>query len=236
LFRGRYKANLVDTDSYLTALVRYIHLNPVVAKICQNPKDHKWTSHRYYLKEVKSFEWLYTREVLREYGQNLKEARHRFDMILRSKINEEVIREIECPKNGILGGQNFKEWVNTNFIEDAIKKDKEVAQRDKFLRPQIKAKQLLDNIGFCYDINLSQLRSTKTGEKNEARSLAIYLMRQRKGYSLKLIAKWLQASNEYAIAQSLKRFKKELKMDKKLLKRIRELERVCLEISWLVLC
>src|SRR5881296_3396831 len=29
LFRGRYKAILVDANEYLTAVVRYIHLNPV---------------------------------------------------------------------------------------------------------------------------------------------------------------------------------------------------------------
>jgi len=29
LFQGRYKAILVDADSYLLELLRYIHLNPV---------------------------------------------------------------------------------------------------------------------------------------------------------------------------------------------------------------
>jgi hypothetical protein len=33
LFRGRYKAILVDADEYLAAVVRYIHLNPVGAGI-----------------------------------------------------------------------------------------------------------------------------------------------------------------------------------------------------------
>ena len=28
LFRGRYKAIVVDADEYLAAVVRYIHLNP----------------------------------------------------------------------------------------------------------------------------------------------------------------------------------------------------------------
>ena len=33
LFQGRYKALLIDADSYLLELVRYIHLNPVRAGI-----------------------------------------------------------------------------------------------------------------------------------------------------------------------------------------------------------
>ncbi len=48
LFRGRYKAILIDKDSYLLQVVRYIHLNPVQAKIVREPGDHAWTSHRYY--------------------------------------------------------------------------------------------------------------------------------------------------------------------------------------------
>ena len=33
LFRGRYKAILVQEDEYLTHLIRYIHLNPITADL-----------------------------------------------------------------------------------------------------------------------------------------------------------------------------------------------------------
>jgi len=39
LFQGRYKAIVVDADAYLAELVRYIHLNPVRAKIVKTPED-----------------------------------------------------------------------------------------------------------------------------------------------------------------------------------------------------
>jgi REP element-mobilizing transposase RayT len=37
LFQGRFKAVLVDADSYLLELTRYIHLNPVRANMVQSP-------------------------------------------------------------------------------------------------------------------------------------------------------------------------------------------------------
>ncbi len=37
LFQGRYKALLLDADSYLLELVRYVHLNPVRAGIVKTP-------------------------------------------------------------------------------------------------------------------------------------------------------------------------------------------------------
>lgn len=229
LFRGRYKAVLVDTEEYMTALIRYIHLNPVKARICLKPTDHQWSSHRNYLKEIKGYEWLCTKEILAKYGKDLKTARNRFDVIVRSNLSEEVVKEIENPSNGILGGDFFKRWVHDNFVEPVKIKDKEIPQLEKQIRPPIKARELIEKIGFCYDMNFSEIKQTKTGQKNEARSLLIYLMRHRLGYKLKLIAKWLDTKNEYAIARALSVFKKEMTTNKSLLKRIREIEKVVLK-------
>jgi REP element-mobilizing transposase RayT len=49
LFQGRYKAILCDKDAYLLELVRYIHLNPVRAKMAKSPEDYAWTGHLSYL-------------------------------------------------------------------------------------------------------------------------------------------------------------------------------------------
>ena len=38
LFRGRYKAILIDADEYLSAVVRYVHLNPAQAGIVTQPQ------------------------------------------------------------------------------------------------------------------------------------------------------------------------------------------------------
>jgi putative transposase len=50
LFERRYRAKLVEMDQYAFALLRYIHRNPVVAGIVQDPADYPWSSHRAYLR------------------------------------------------------------------------------------------------------------------------------------------------------------------------------------------
>lgn len=45
LFQGRYKAILVEKDSYLLALCRYIVLNPVAAGMVKAPGDWPWSSY-----------------------------------------------------------------------------------------------------------------------------------------------------------------------------------------------
>jgi REP element-mobilizing transposase RayT len=48
LFERRHDARLVDADSYFIALLRYIHLNPVEARMVVSPDDYEWSSHHAY--------------------------------------------------------------------------------------------------------------------------------------------------------------------------------------------
>lgn len=46
LFEGRYKACLVEDDAYFLQTSRYIHLNPVKAKMVEHPEDYPWSSYQ----------------------------------------------------------------------------------------------------------------------------------------------------------------------------------------------
>ncbi|MEA3223999.1 MAG: transposase, partial [Thermodesulfobacteriota bacterium] len=59
LFRGRYKSILVDADSYLLQLVRYIHRNPLRAGLVENLDQYTWSSHSGYISKAKKGDWLY---------------------------------------------------------------------------------------------------------------------------------------------------------------------------------
>jgi putative transposase len=45
LWEGRYKACLVDTESYLLTCYRYIELNPVRAAMADSPEKYSWSSY-----------------------------------------------------------------------------------------------------------------------------------------------------------------------------------------------
>jgi REP element-mobilizing transposase RayT len=45
LLQGRFKAHLVEEDGYFTEISRYIHLNPLRAKLVQRPEQWKWSSY-----------------------------------------------------------------------------------------------------------------------------------------------------------------------------------------------
>jgi len=49
LFQGRYKAIICEQDSYLLPLIRYLHLNPVRAKLVKQPEAYPYSGHTAYL-------------------------------------------------------------------------------------------------------------------------------------------------------------------------------------------
>lgn len=51
LFGGRYKASLIEDESYFLEVSRYIHLNPVKAMIVRNPLEYEYSSYRLYVEE-----------------------------------------------------------------------------------------------------------------------------------------------------------------------------------------
>ena len=225
LFRGRYKAILVDSNEYLTELVRYIHLNPVEAKLCEHPKQHKWTSYRYYFKPDKTIRFLRTESILAEFGKNEKKALEYFEVFTMAKSAKNKKKEIENTTNNILGGKGFKEWVSRNFIEEKHKKTKEIPERDKRLLPELTAKEIIQKVAFIYNVSLKDLRSSQSGQRNEAKAVTIYLLRHKKGMKLKEIGRWLNTTNEVAVAQTIYRTKKKLEKDRKFKKIYREIEK-----------
>jgi putative transposase len=68
LFEGRYKAILVQKESYLLELSRYIVLNPVRARMVAKPEEWAWSSHRTMTGEVPCPAWLERDWLLAHFG------------------------------------------------------------------------------------------------------------------------------------------------------------------------
>ncbi len=110
LFQGRFKAVLVDRDSYLLELVRYIHLNPIRANIVKEPEEYPWTSHKAYLgKEI--LPWLTTDWMLGQFGKSVKLAREAYQTFVLDGIAEKHRPEFYGGEEDlrILGGDTFME-------------------------------------------------------------------------------------------------------------------------------
>lgn len=93
LFQGRFKALLVEADEYAKELSRYIHLNPVRAKMCDLPEDYKWSSYLSYVGKGKTPEWLKRDFILGFFGKKLTNAQKGY----RDFVSKLIGQEYETP-------------------------------------------------------------------------------------------------------------------------------------------
>jgi REP-associated tyrosine transposase len=167
LFRGRYKAILVDEDEYLAQVVRYIHLNPVGAGVVKQPEDYRWSSHFHYLQPKGAPEWLNTEEVLEQVGG--KQAFHEFVL----SGNEEALERYYASKrqSPVLGRDEFIEKVKGKDV----KLNREVP---RYHRRAVRADpdQVIEKVAGMYGIARDEVLSGVRGKENEARKVAMYLV------------------------------------------------------------
>ena len=74
VFQGRYKAILVDKDSYLLELARYVVLNPVRAAMVKDARDWPWSSYRAMIGETPLPSWLQRDWLLGQFSAQRKRA------------------------------------------------------------------------------------------------------------------------------------------------------------------
>jgi len=86
VFQGRYKSFLCDRDEYLLSLVRYIHLNPVRAKLVKDPHEYKWSSHNDYIAGAKGL--VDADRVLSIFSKKVSQARRKYRNFMVEAIGE----------------------------------------------------------------------------------------------------------------------------------------------------
>jgi len=108
LFERRYHATLVDTDSYLLELVRYIHLNPVRARIASDPGGFRWSSHHAYT-GVRSEPWVTTDFVMNMFSPDCRRALAAYREFLLCEPAEDLEGKLGERRDrvGVLGSDAF---------------------------------------------------------------------------------------------------------------------------------
>ncbi|MBU0730441.1 MAG: transposase [Proteobacteria bacterium] len=112
LFQGRYKAILIDADSYMLELVRYIHNNPVRAGMTIKADDYKWSSHQVYL-GAQELSLLTTDWILGQFAKTKPAARRKFAEFVERGVEEGHREDLYIGEHDsrVLGDDGFVERV-----------------------------------------------------------------------------------------------------------------------------
>ena len=165
LFQGRYKAILVEKDSYLLELVRYIHLNPVRAKLVRQPSAYPWSGHLCYVGKD-TLPWLHTDWVLSQFGQRINTCRKGYEEFVRAGRGEGYREEFHG------GGEDQRVLGNDRFVKRML--DAEVFQPSK--GKPIQFNDLVRRICKEYKVKKEDLVSTSRNRyASEARQVIGWL-------------------------------------------------------------
>lgn len=202
LFQGRFKAILVEDESYLWTLSRYIHLNPVRAKMVQRPEEHPWSSYRFYLRSRGAPDWLDWRRVLADIGKDPRAAYRRF-------VEQGLGGNIASPLQDVVGRVllGSAEWIDRirQTLGDSAS-DPNVAQlRHLAWRPSID--QIERAVAQEFGVEIEQLHAKRV-KGNEARLAALYLLRELTSHSATELARRYGDVSQAAISIAVERARK----------------------------
>ena len=90
LFQNRYKSIICEEDAYFTELVRYIHLNPLRAKLVKNfdkLDSYRWCGHSVLIGKIKN-KWQERDYVLKWFGKKEGEAKKYYRDYVKKGIDK----------------------------------------------------------------------------------------------------------------------------------------------------
>lgn len=134
LFQGRFKAHLVEVDSYAMELLRYVHLNPVRSRDKQAPvprernvalRQYPWSSHRAYLGKSPAPSWLCT-DWLSFFGRRRSAGQKEYDRFVKDAFESAVEDPWARLQGGlVLGSEAFvgrvRDWVGKKSGREEVR-------------------------------------------------------------------------------------------------------------------
>lgn len=171
LFQGRFKAILIEADEYAKELSRYIHLNPVRAKMSEVPEEYKWSSYLYYIGKDNAPEWLRMDFILGYFGKKLSVAQKGYRSFVNNLIGVKYESPIEeAVGSTILGSKTFVGVIKDKFLSEK-NPDKELPALASF-HPRVSIEDIGNEVDRVIRNNIKLSRNVKiylchkyTGEK-----------------------------------------------------------------------
>lgn len=136
LFQGRYKAVVLQKDSHLLEVCRYVVLNPLRARIVESPEQWLWSSYIATAGWKKPHVCLETDWILKQFASERKAAEIAYRKFVREGIRTESIWK-KVRAQSVLGEDTFMESL-VGYIKGK-REIPEISKSQRFInRPPLK--------------------------------------------------------------------------------------------------
>ena len=166
LFQGRYRTELVEDETYLWILTRYIHLNPVRAGMVLRPEQWAWSSYPGYAFRRCRFDWVAHEQLLAawsgEFGRTDPEASYR--RFVKAGIREPPQAPwTQARHNWILGSERFVDRLRI-MIQGRAPRD---LRREERVLQGVELEQVIQTV--CRHSGVGRTELARRGSRNPAR-------------------------------------------------------------------
>jgi len=185
LFQGRYKGHLIEEQGYFLEVSRYIHLNPVRAKMVARPEEYRFSSYLGYVRASRARPWVTYRRVLGEFARQSDVARRAYGKFVRAGIATPPPSPFVDAEGGLLlGSRKFLERMG-NLLRD--RPADEALPELKTLRPRATLEQIAEAVAEHFGTDRSRWQTGRRCD-DAGRAVAAYLARRHYAYPASQVA------------------------------------------------
>jgi putative transposase len=185
LLQGRFKGILVEKESHLLELARYVVLNPVRAALVRTPKAWPWSSYRATAGLVSAPKWLETASTLDRFGSTRKAGHARYRAFVAEGMASGYAPWKAVQGQLVLGSEAFVRQVGRLGRQRTA--SPEVPKRQRTIaRPRIE--EILAGVAKVFGTEAEAIRRPRGGVAREA---AAYLARREGSWPIAAIGKAL---------------------------------------------
>jgi putative transposase len=118
LLQGRFHAVLVEKESHLLELARYVVLNPVRAGLVASPEQWRWSSYRAVIGAASAPSWLDVNWTVAQFGGTVSEGIARYVAFVKAGVGVDLSRDL-LESNVLIGGKGLREVARRVGVDGA---------------------------------------------------------------------------------------------------------------------
>lgn len=219
LFRGRYKAILVEAQAYWTQLSRYIHRNPLEAGLVKRLDRYRWSSYPAYIGKQKRPDWLTCEYILTSLASRRKIDAYK-DYVAKG-IDEEILEIYGKNKQPpILGSEEFKAKLKLRTQNIDVPDLRQA-------RGKLTVKRIVEVVCQRLKVGEESVWTSRRGQavENPARSMAMFVCQREGDMKLGEIARRFGLKHYASASSGIRQFETRLAKDQRLQKIIKSIKR-----------
>ena len=204
LFRGRYKAVLVQADSYLLPLSRYIHSKVKASELNSYP----WSSYTYFTRKAKPPGWFSRDGILKQLRTTVAKRPAAYKKYVGQGIDDELAH--------FYGKKNLPSILGDNKFRKAAQKKRSATSvrgvsRGANAKWRPSCKHIISAVAKQYKVSEASIYKAARGpgSKNVPRWVAMYLCQELSAVTLQAIAKLFRLKRYGTVSTTVGKLKNE---------------------------